>query len=107
MGGGPARFTAAAAVAAAGMRCISCRDEYEATEAGTCRECYEEASETEEELKREIEDLKSKVAFLKLSSPVEFHHYPSPSFTDLLLLASDDHCSTLPAHRAVLVYNVH
>ncbi|KAG9439277.1 hypothetical protein H6P81_019442 [Aristolochia fimbriata] len=85
---------------AAGLRCISCREEYEVTDAGTCKECYEEASETEEELKREIEDLKAKVAFLKLASPIEHHR---SYFTDLILLASDDHCLALRAHKAVLI----
>ena len=37
--------------------------------AGTCKECYEEASETEEELKLEIEDLRSRLLFLRLPSP--------------------------------------
>ncbi|XP_027148717.1 BTB/POZ domain-containing protein At4g08455 [Coffea eugenioides] len=88
------------------MKCLSCKEEYGSRDAGTCRECYEEASETEEELKREIDDLKSKVNFLRffwgppLLSP--------PLFTDVVLVASDDHstasCQPLPvpAHRAVL-----
>ncbi|XP_043717436.1 BTB/POZ domain-containing protein At4g08455 [Telopea speciosissima] len=88
------------------MRCISCREEYLAIDAGTCKECYEEASETEEELKREIEDLKAKVAFLSFWSPVDNH---SPSgFTDIVLIASDDDCghgspAAVRAHKAVLV----
>ncbi|KAF8411726.1 hypothetical protein HHK36_004284 [Tetracentron sinense] len=88
------------------MRCISCREEYRKRDAGTCKECYEEASETEEELKREIEDLKAKVAFLRFWSPVD-HHF-SPCFTDVVLVASDDDCGNLApvpvrAHKAVLV----
>ncbi|PKI42482.1 hypothetical protein CRG98_037155 [Punica granatum] len=53
------------------MRCLSCKEEYGTGDAGTCKECYEEASETEEELKREIEDLKSKLTFLRFWSPTE------------------------------------
>ncbi|MQL86004.1 hypothetical protein Taro_018509 [Colocasia esculenta] len=89
------------------MWCHSCREEYEEEDAGTCKECYEEASETEEELKREIEDLKAKVAFLRLCSPVD----PSPSSpttTDVVLHAASPagECTSvppIPAHRAVLM----
>ncbi|XP_072970697.1 BTB/POZ domain-containing protein At4g08455 [Typha angustifolia] len=89
------------------MWCQSCREEYEEEDAGTCKECYEEASETEEELKREIEDLKAKIAFLRLSSPLDLHSYSS-STTDLLLHASSasSSCSpapAVPAHRAILI----
>ncbi|RWW42250.1 hypothetical protein BHE74_00052220 [Ensete ventricosum] len=94
------------------MWCQSCREEYEERDAGTCKECYEEASETEEELKREIDDLKSKVAFLRLASPHDL-----VATTDLVLHASSSSspsspsnpnsslCTTpaVPAHRAVLV----
>ncbi|URE24859.1 C2-BTB1 - Bric-a-Brac, Tramtrack, Broad Complex BTB domain with C2 subfamily [Musa troglodytarum] len=94
------------------MWCQSCREEYEERDAGTCKECYEEASETEEELKREIDDLKSKVAFLRLASPHDL-----VSTTDLILHASSSAspsspsnpnsslCTTpaVPAHRAVLI----
>ncbi|XP_010269092.1 PREDICTED: BTB/POZ domain-containing protein At4g08455 [Nelumbo nucifera] len=86
------------------MRCISCREEYRACDAGTCKECYEEASETEEELKREIEDLKAKVAFLRFLSPVDDQY--SSCFTDVVLVASsDDDCgeAAVRAHKAVLV----
>ncbi|KAL3504304.1 hypothetical protein ACH5RR_034145 [Cinchona calisaya] len=87
------------------MKCVSCKEDYGSRDAGTCRECYEEASETEEELKREIEDLKTKVNFLRffwgppLLSP--------PPFADVVLVASDDHSAAsqpvpVPAHRAVL-----
>lgn len=89
------------------MKCVSCKEEYGSRNAGTCRECYEEASETEEELKREIEDLKSKVNFLRFfwGPPV----FSPPLFTDVVLVASDDHSTAssqpipVPAHRAVLV----
>ena len=37
-----------------------------AVDSGTCKECYKEANEIEEELERDIEELKAKVAFLKL-----------------------------------------
>ncbi|KAJ4964795.1 hypothetical protein NE237_016644 [Protea cynaroides] len=88
------------------MRCISCREEYLTIDAGTCKECYEEASETEEELKREIEDLKAKVAFLSFWSPVD--NYSPSGFTDVVLVASDDDCGSgslaaVQAHKAVLV----
>ncbi|KAG6530181.1 hypothetical protein ZIOFF_012403 [Zingiber officinale] len=90
------------------MWCQSCREAYEERDAGTCKECYEEASETEEELKREIDDLKSKVAFLRLASPLD----DLASTTDLLLHAvlspsgsNSATCATpaIPAHRAILV----
>lgn len=51
------------------MWCQSCKEDYEEEDAGTCKECYEEASETEEELKLEIEDLRSRLLFLRLPSP--------------------------------------
>ncbi|KAL4308291.1 hypothetical protein GQ457_01G028290 [Hibiscus cannabinus] len=92
------------------MRCLSCKEEYAARDAGTCKECYEEASETEEELKREIEDLKAKVAFLRFWSPLDHAHRgsptsPGPVFPDVVLVASDDGLPPVPvpAHKAVLV----
>ncbi|KAJ6405390.1 hypothetical protein OIU84_013361 [Salix udensis] len=95
------------------MRCISCKEYYGRCDAGTCKECYEEASDTEEELKREIEDLKAKVAFLRFWSPLDHHitHRSSagPCFTDVVLIASssDGFIGTgpsvpVPAHKAVL-----
>ncbi|KAL7176321.1 hypothetical protein ACSBR2_029796 [Camellia fascicularis] len=96
--------------AAGTMKCVSCRDEYEPRDAGTCRECYEEASETEEELKREIEDLKSKVSFLRFWTPFDhYHHRSTPCFSDIVLVASDDDSGKpasnpvpVSAHKAVL-----
>lgn len=98
------------------MKCVSCKEEYDADEAGTCRECYEEASETEEELKREIEELKSKVNFLRFWTPLDsrsHHHYhrsTTPCFTDVLLVAVDldsgkpvPNSVPVPANKAVLV----
>lgn len=90
------------------VRCLSCKEEYGTGDAGTCKECYEEASETEEELKREIEDLKSKLAFLRFWSPAE---NPSGSrshvlsFSDVVLVASEESgpSAPVPAHRSVLV----
>ncbi|KAF9609728.1 hypothetical protein IFM89_018176 [Coptis chinensis] len=87
------------------MKCISCREEYGARDAGTCKECYEEASETEEELKQEIEELKAKVSFLKFSSPID--HRSSSCFTDVLLVASDGVVNeigspSVSAHKAIL-----
>ncbi|XP_031390431.1 BTB/POZ domain-containing protein At4g08455-like [Punica granatum] len=89
------------------MRCLSCKEEYGTGDAGTCKECYEEASETEEELKREIEDLKSKLTFLRFWSPTE---NPSGSrshalgFYDVVLVASEESepSAPVPAHRIVL-----
>lgn len=81
------------------MRCLSCEDDYDPDDAGTCKECYDEANETEEEFKRQIQDLKSKVSFLTLASPLD-----APSTTDLILLPSGDSFSpSIPAHKAVLV----
>uniref|UniRef100_A0A0A9BPS6 BTB domain-containing protein n=1 Tax=Arundo donax TaxID=35708 RepID=A0A0A9BPS6_ARUDO len=67
------------------MWCQSCKEEYEEEDAGTCKECYEEASETEEELKREIDDLRSRLHFLRLPSPTL--DAASVAHSDLLLHA--------------------
>ncbi|TVU02828.1 hypothetical protein EJB05_13213, partial [Eragrostis curvula] len=67
------------------MWCQSCKEEYEEEDAGTCKECYEEASETEEELKREIDDLRSRLLFLRLPSPTL--DAGATGHTDLLLHA--------------------
>lgn len=88
-------------------RCLSCREDYSAAEDGTCKECYEEASETEEELKHEIDELKAKVAFLRFWSPLDHQHRGSPAFSDVVLVAADESHSNpvpvpVPAHRAVL-----
>lgn len=98
---GEAAMTTRQAAAVGKMKCISCLENYDARDAGTCKECYEEANETEEELKREIDDLKSKVAFLKFSTR---SLHPTP-FSDVVLLASDDPSTAVPvpAHKAVLV----
>lgn len=92
------------------MKCVSCREEYKPLDAGTCRECYEEASETEEELKREIEDLKAKVSFLRFWSPLDHHRSTSLCFSDVVLVAYEDESGRpvanpvpVPAHKAVLV----
>ncbi|KAG6388635.1 hypothetical protein SASPL_150067 [Salvia splendens] len=93
------------------MKCLSCKEDYGDRSAGTCRECYEEAGETEEELKREIDELKSKVNFLRLcSSPNSVAMANTPCFSDVVLVAcpspdsSDIPCNSpsIPAHRAVL-----
>ena len=91
------------------MKCLSCLEDYRSRDAGTCKECYDEANETEEELKREIEDLKAKVAFLRFWSPLDHLHSRSnaPCFTDIVLIATGDgpegYSAPLPAHKAVLV----
>ncbi|XP_078447409.1 BTB/POZ domain-containing protein [Wolffia australiana] len=82
------------------MWCHSCREEYEEVDAGTCKECYEEASETEEELKREIHDLKAKLSFLRLSSPVDLN---LPVSSGDIYLRTADSCTPIPAHKAVLM----
>lgn len=74
------------------MKCVSCKEDYSSRDAGTCRECYEEASETEEELKREIEDLKTKVNFLRFGAP--------SFFSDVVLVAESG--NSIPANRALL-----
>lgn len=90
------------------MKCVSCKEEYTRCDAGTCRECYEEASETEEELKREIDELKSKVSFLRFWAPLNQlnNRFATPCFTDVVLMASGDgsgEAVPVPAHKAVLV----
>ncbi|KAF8731727.1 hypothetical protein HU200_015658 [Digitaria exilis] len=98
------------------MWCQSCKEEYEEEDAGTCKECYEEASETEEELKREIDDLRSRLLFLRLPSPTL--DAASAPHTDLFLHAIPACSSTgaggeadavrvpdtpaVPAHRVIL-----
>ncbi|KAL9234222.1 hypothetical protein vseg_009117 [Gypsophila vaccaria] len=82
------------------LQCLSCKEMYPRSEAGTCKECYEEASETEDELKREIHDLNSKIAFLTFSSD-------TTSFSDVVLVASHENDFDTPplpvlAHKAVL-----
>ncbi|KAG8378211.1 hypothetical protein BUALT_Bualt08G0114200 [Buddleja alternifolia] len=107
-----AGFSAARRRGLVKMKCLSCKEEYSDRSAGTCRECYEEAGETEEELKREIDDLKSKVNFLRLLSigPNFVSRINAPCFSDVVLVASgppdsdDSQCGSppIPAHRAVL-----
>ncbi|KAJ6412606.1 hypothetical protein OIU84_005619 [Salix udensis] len=96
------------------MRCISCNEYYNTCDAGPCKECNEKASKTEKELKREIDDLKAKVAFLRFWSPLDHHithrSSASPCFNDVVLVASSDDglpgtasSVPVPAHKAVLV----
>lgn len=49
------------------MWCRSCKKGYDEEDAKTCKECYEEAIETEEELKHEIDELRSRLLFLQPS----------------------------------------
>ena len=98
------------------MYCQSCKNVYDEEEAGTCKECYEEASETEEELKREIEDLRSRLLFLRLPSPtldafsighsdLLLHAIPASSSFPSLSSADAGRLETpaIPAHRVILV----
>ncbi|KAJ6735876.1 hypothetical protein OIU85_018119 [Salix viminalis] len=95
------------------MRCISCNEYYNTCDAGPCKECNEKASKTEKELKREIDDLKARVAFLRFWSPLDHHithrSSASPCFNDVVLVASSDDglpgtasSVPVPAHKAVL-----
>ncbi|KAK7282680.1 hypothetical protein RIF29_11652 [Crotalaria pallida] len=77
------------------MRCLSCEEDYDPDDAGTCKECYDEANETEEEYKREIEELKSKVNFLKLMYP---------ACTDVILVPyGDSNVGSVHAHKVILM----
>ena len=81
------------------MRCLSCEEEYDMDDSGTCRECYQEANEAEEELRREIEELKSKVSFLTLPYP-----NLNASTADIILVPVDDSDAVpIPAHKHLLV----
>lgn len=70
-----------------------------------------QGSETEEELKRQVEDLKAEVAFLKFWSPTHRHlsgRSHGPGFTDVALVAvadGPDGGPSMPvlAPRAILV----
>ncbi|KAJ7959186.1 BTB/POZ domain-containing protein [Quillaja saponaria] len=90
-------------------QCPSCQEDYDSDYAGRCtgKECYEKANVTQEELKREIEYLKAKVAFLRFWSPLDHQNRSSgPCFTDIVLVASDDGGGPsvpVPAHKAFLV----
>uniref|UniRef100_J3MJU7 BTB domain-containing protein n=1 Tax=Oryza brachyantha TaxID=4533 RepID=J3MJU7_ORYBR len=79
------------------MWCQSCKEEYEEEDAGTCKECYEEASETEEELKREIDDLRSRLLFLPLPSTS-----PLCSAASAEAAAARPDTPAVPAHRVIL-----
>ncbi|KAL4183821.1 hypothetical protein AMTRI_Chr11g157040 [Amborella trichopoda] len=81
------------------MKCMSCKEEYFEEKAGTCKECYDEASETEEELKKEIEELRANISFLRLSPP---HSSLSQHFSDLQIETPCGRC--IPAHKAVLPF---
>ncbi|KAM3296769.1 hypothetical protein ACQJBY_038889 [Aegilops geniculata] len=100
------------------MYCQSCKNVYDEEDAGTCKECYEEASETEEELKREIDDLRSRLLFLRLPSPtldasavghsdLLLHAIPASSTSPSRSPSGDADGARLdtpavPAHRVIL-----
>lgn len=79
------------------LACLSCKETYTSRRAGTCRECYDEASETEEALKKEIEELHARIAFLKSWAPEAMEE----DCADILLECVDG--SKIRAHRAVLI----
>lgn len=82
----------------ASIVCVSCGEVYyPRREGGTCHECYEEASETEAALRKEIEELNGRIAFLRTWAPEAM----SDHFSDLVLESADG--SKIRAHRAVLV----
>ncbi|KAK7320703.1 hypothetical protein VNO77_30419 [Canavalia gladiata] len=82
------------------LRCLSCNAEYAAADdSGTCRDCCVKMKEKKESLKNKVEELKFKLSFLKLPSPVLY-----PFSTDIILLPIDDSsASPIPAHKAILV----
>ncbi|KAL2339725.1 hypothetical protein Fmac_007665 [Flemingia macrophylla] len=80
------------------MRCLSCEEDYDGDDAGTCKECYQEANEAEEELRLEIRELNAKLSFLALPSPLL-----NPSTADLVLLPADEpSAAPVPAHKNIL-----
>ncbi|KAI5073298.1 hypothetical protein GOP47_0011311 [Adiantum capillus-veneris] len=79
------------------LACLSCKETYTSRRAGTCRECYDEASETEEALKKEIEELHARIAFLKTWAPEAMEE----NCADISLECVDG--SKIRAHRAVLI----
>lgn len=81
------------------VMCKTCKDHYEPDDAGNCKECYNEAKKNEEGLKRQIEELKSKLSFLSIDPPFK---------TDIVLLPFGDAVSSsVPAHSFVLVSTIH
>ncbi|KAI6689452.1 hypothetical protein NL676_026280 [Syzygium grande] len=88
------------------MRCVSA--EHADADDYTSKESYEEASETVEELEREIGHLKSKVASLRSWSTTDHHHHhlSGPGSADVVLVAAEDGnggpSMPVPAGRAVL-----
>ncbi|KAK7301986.1 hypothetical protein RJT34_12863 [Clitoria ternatea] len=92
------------------LQCLSCEEEYDPKDAGTCKECYDEAKEELkcknkelEELKCKNQELESKASFLSLSSPVLNHSFSFSTGLLLLLPADDSSASPIPAHKNILV----
>ncbi|KAH7433559.1 hypothetical protein KP509_07G074900 [Ceratopteris richardii] len=77
--------------------CLSCKETYNPRGAGTCRECYEDASDIAEALKKEIEELHARIAFLKTWVPEAMEE----DCADMLIECVDG--SKIRAHRAVLM----
>ncbi|CAA7057728.1 unnamed protein product [Microthlaspi erraticum] len=87
------------------IRCNSCQNVCLPHHVGTCKKCYDGVREAKEELMEEINVLKAKVDFLRLSSSLD-HGSSSKSFTDVVLIAySEDGVASPPitAHKAILV----
>ncbi|KAK7301985.1 hypothetical protein RJT34_12862 [Clitoria ternatea] len=92
------------------VKCLSCEEECDLENSGTCKECYKKGKEELkritkelEEMKSKNEELESKTSFLSLCSPVL---NPSLFFsTELLLLVpvDDSSASPIPAHKNILV----
>ncbi|KAK9096218.1 hypothetical protein Sjap_021715 [Stephania japonica] len=101
--------------------CLSCRkDVRQENVVRICKQCLEGRNDeikglkaANEELKRQIEELDSKVNFLSWSSPVDHYQHHSGGdheddrcscyAPDVLLIASDDDVKPVPAHVAILI----
>ncbi|KAK1299841.1 BTB/POZ domain-containing protein [Acorus calamus] len=89
------------------VKCISCKKRYGESEAGTCKECYEEASKTKEELKRDrrpqIQDLLPTPPFPS-PQPPPLRRSPPPALLRRRRLPHPAVPSTgIHAHKAVLM----
>ncbi|KAK7281212.1 hypothetical protein RIF29_08991 [Crotalaria pallida] len=87
------------------MICLSCgSDPYES---GICKKCFELLNVRKEALRRNIEELKSEVNFIKLSSPID-PTIQIDTFTDVVLVPrSDSSSGSVHGHKIVLVRAFH